>query len=86
MDREHSSDKNKTDLSIHQQRNLSASPLMNRPTVSALSCAAGKFSPSQAPPDPNPTIYGKVPKNTDFGRQTAIFVNTNGKWKDLGSH
>lgn len=51
---ERSCDRNKSDLSLHQPRNLSAAPSIYRPAVSALSCAAVKFSPSQAPSDLSP--------------------------------
>lgn len=48
-----------------------------RPAVAPLSCAAVKFSPSQAPSDP-PLLTSSAshPKNTALGGEAAILVNS----------
>lgn len=47
-------DQNKMVLSLHHLHKLSLSRSIYRPAVAPLSCAAVKFSPSQAPSDPGP--------------------------------
>lgn len=65
-----------------KKKQLSLPRSVHRPAVAPLSCAAVKFSPSQAPSDP-PLLTSSAtrPKNTELGREAAILVNSAHKGK-----